>query len=204
MNLINFIVFELGILTPIVPRTEKKDIILRGDDSVSIGQYPTHLGVTGSCSLVLRTLVKRHNKIRLLIRQTACIEGLIDALDVSYVADDKILGLYIVVAIEQLIVRNLDIWNYVKNASGIKGLLQLCHMGNTAIRILACTDIIQQISSTLPSSFLLSSKVARSSSSATSLINDILKYNGLSTIIRMLHSSNTIVQSNTLILLKLL
>lgn len=84
-------------------------------------------------------------------------------------------------------------------------------MGNTAIRILACTDIIQQITSTLPSSILsstanklLSSSSISSTSPATLLINDILKYHGLSTIVRMLHSSNTIVQSNTLILLKLL
>lgn len=133
-----------------------------------------------------------------MVRETSCIEGLIDALDVSYVIDDHTLGLYIVIAIEQLIVRNLEIWSYVKQAGGVKGLLQLCHMGNTAVRVLACNDLIAQITS--------GGSTGRGASSGHSfkVIEEILRYHGLITVIVMLHSHDPSVQTNSLILLKTL
>jgi hypothetical protein len=203
MALLRFTDLPLGILTPTTPSTSNRAAaVLNENDSVSIGDYPAHLGVIGACALVLRTLVKRHDKIRSLIRETSCIEGLIDALDVSYVIDDHTLGLYIVIAIEQLIVRNLEIWSYVKQAGGVKGLLQLCHMGNTAVRILACNDLIMQITSGGATGRARGQ--GGSSDHSFKVIEEILRYHGLITVVVMLHSHDSSVQTNSLILLKTL
>jgi hypothetical protein len=114
---------------------------------------------------------------------------------VSYVIDDKALGYHIVMSIEQLILRNLEIWLFVKRAGGVKGLLQLCHMGNAAVRILACNDLITQI--TPPTR-------AAAAHSDLKIIEEILAHHGLLTILVMLHSSEPSVQTNSLILLKTL
>jgi hypothetical protein len=137
-----------------------------------------------------------------LIRQTSCIEGLIDALDVSYVIDDKTLGHFIVMSIEQLILRNLEIWFLVKRAGGVKGLLQLCHMGNVAVRILACNELITQITTATTSGAVVSMK--RSEEAALKMIEEVLSHQGLLTILVMLHSQDPAVQTNSLILLKTL
>ena len=161
------------------------------DGARTLTAHNAHIGLIGATAETVRIVSRRHPKIRALIRESGCIEGLMDALDMSYAIDDRALGLYVVAALEQLIVRNIESWNFVKRAAGVRGLLQLCHMGNSAVRILTTTEIISQIT-------------PKHEPIIYSISEDVLSNNGLSTIIRMLKSRHENVQTSALSLLQAL
>lgn len=168
------------------------DMDSRADDGTqTLGAVHAHMGLIGATAEAIRIVVRRHPLIRELVRESGCIEGLMDALDMSYSIDDKTLGIFVVSAVEQLIVRNIEAWNFVKRAAGMKGLLQLCHMGNKAVRILATTEIISQIT-------------PKDDPNIYNISEAVLNHNGLQTIIRMLKSSDHLVQSAALSLLEAL
>jgi hypothetical protein len=151
-----------------------------------------HVGIICAISIVIKALGKRNDKIcKLSISSSLILKCLVNSLAMAYKLNDMILGMYVVRAIEQLIQRNLDAWNYMKEIAGISGMLQLCHMGDKAIRILACTELTQQLTS---STTYESYKIASS----------IVENNGLFTILLMLQNEDYDVQSNSLILLKTL
>ena len=161
------------------------------DGTHTLTSFNAHMGLIGSTAECIRIVVRRHPKIRALIRDSGCIEGLMDALDMSYAIDDNVLGIFVVSAIEQLILRNIEAWNFIKRGSGMKGLLQLCHMGNSAVRILAATEIISQIT-------------PKHDSNIYPITESVLNNSGLHTIIRMLKSGDELVQSASLSLLEAL
>lgn len=161
------------------------------DGTLSLGSFNPHMGVIGATARALGVLVKRHARIRDSVKNAGCVEGLMDALDMSYIIDDQVLGMYVVSCIEQLIIRNIDAWKFVKKAAGMKGLLQLCHMGNSAVRILASTEIITQI-------------YPKHDRKIFAMTDEVLRHKGLATIIRMMHSSVPSVQTNAMKLLRTL
>lgn len=168
------------------------DIVSRPDDGTqTLTAVNAHMGLIGATAESIRVVVRRHPKIRELVRGSGCIEGLMDALDMSYSIDDKVLGIFVVSAVEQLIVRNIEAWNFVKRAAGMKGLLQLCHMGNNAVRILTTTEIISQIT-------------PKHDPNIYGITEAVLHHNGLKTILRMLKSPDSLVQSAALSLLEAL
>ena len=99
--------------------------------------------------------------------------------------------MYVVSAVEQLIIRNIYAWKVVKKAAGVKGLLQLCHMGNSAVRILSSTEIISQIH-------------PKHDRRIFALTDEVLRHRGLATVIRMMHADNASVQANAMCLLRAL
>jgi hypothetical protein len=161
------------------------------DGTLSLGSFNPHMGLVGATARALGILVKRHARIRVMVKNTGCVEGLMDALDMSYIINDQVLGMYVVSCIEQLIIRNIDAWKFVKKAAGMKGLLQLCHMGNSAVRILASTEIITQI-------------YPKHDRKIFAMTDEVLRHKGLATIIRMMHSSVPSVQTNAMKLLRTL
>ena len=170
----------------------KGEVDSRPDDGTqTLSAVHAHMGLIGATAEAIRIVVRRHPQIRELVRESGCVEGLMDALDMSYSIDDKCMGIFVVTAVEQLIVRNIAAWNFVKRAAGMKGLLQLCHMGNNAVRILATTEIISQIT-------------PKHDPLIYSLTEAVLNNSGLRTILRMLKSSDHLVQSASLNLLEAL
>jgi len=168
------------------------DVASRPEDGTqTLTAVNAHMGLIAATAESIRVIVRRHPKIRELVRETGCIEGLMDALDMSYSIDDKVMGIFVVCAVEQLIVRNIEAWNFVKRAAGMKGLLQLCHMGNSAVRILSTTEIISQIT-------------PKHDPGIYGITESVLNNNGLNTILRMLKSPDSMVQSAALSLLEAL
>lgn len=149
-----------------------------------------HIGAIGGISIAIKNLGKRNEKnCRLAIEGGHLLGAIIRCLNMAYELSDMRLGLCIVRAIEQLIMRNLDAWTYIKATGGIEGMLQLCHMGNNAIRILACTDLIGELTSP-------------DRKRVFHVASEISRCNGLYTILLMLQCPDSNVQTSALSLLR--
>lgn len=149
--------------------------------------YDRNRSLACAAALVIKVLSHRHLPVRRLVKKSGCVVGLIDALSLSYTTNDKHLGMQVVQTVEQLMIRNIDAWKYIRRTAGMRGMLQLCHMGNDSIRVLSSTEILKQID--------------ESSEACDVIIREVLECDGLKIVLELMHSTNNKVQSCALSLL---
>ena len=109
-----------------------------------------HIGTAELCCRFITVLCTRNDACQELVLTSGCVEGMMAALSLcssSGNMDRKFairLSGRIVEAIQQLVLRSQLAWKYVQDCSGIEGLLQLCELGNTTIKNLCCTTLMEQ------------------------------------------------------------
>ena len=107
-----------------------------------------HVGIAELCCRFISTLCLRNDICQDLVLTCGCVEGMMDALG-ECVPQKGLEGAQrlagsIVLAIQQLVVRNKVSWLYVQRCSGVEGLLQLCQLGNLTIKNLCCSTLMDK------------------------------------------------------------
>ena len=145
--------FKLGSIAPI----EIKPVVVKTYKPVRLlGQ---HLGVAGSCCQLAEAVIHRHDSIRMAVRMSGCVGGMVRALEIAAQPvlsgvdikaakgdiADRSLGMKVVSLIEILIVRNPEAWEQIQREAGVRGLLRLCRVGTGSIRVLSATTLEARI-----------------------------------------------------------
>ena len=108
------------------------------------------MGIAELCCRFLSAMCLRHDVCQELVLSCGCVQGMMaslaECLPSKGLAGAQRLSASIVSAIQQLVVRNKSAWVYVQMCSGIDGLLQLCQLGNTTIKNLCCSTLMEEVS----------------------------------------------------------
>ena len=108
-----------------------------------------YIATADLCCRFSTVLCTRNDACQELVLTSGCVEGMMTALSLCSSSDqmDRVterLSESVIAAIQELVLRSQSAWKYVQDCSGIEGLLQLCALGNTTIKNLCCTTLMDK------------------------------------------------------------
>jgi hypothetical protein len=155
-----------------------------------------HSGIAALTSKIIRFLAHRSEECQKLINTSGCVEGLMISLLQSS-PDKNLKGCLnlskeVVFAIEKLIVFNNDksCWKKVQKVGGITGLLQLCTLGNAAVRIVCCAT--------------MAAKCTKKKMESNNYRDNVIALGGVNIIFSLMKEDDPKVQMNALRFMKVL
>lgn len=182
--------------TLLIPHNINNSISSEFNLCTNIPNY--HSGIAALTSKIIRFLAHRSEDCQKLINTSGCVEGLMISLLQSS-PDKNLKGCVnlskeVVFAIEKLIVFNNDksCWKKVQKVGGIAGLLQLCTLGNSAVRIVCCATMATKCTN------------SKKKMESINYRDNIIALGGVNIIFSLMKEDDPKVQMNALGLMKVL